>query len=43
MDGNSLIYGMEKPGTYTLSLAITAVTAAVCFIVSIPVFNRKQL
>lgn len=43
MDGNSLIYGIEKPGTYTLSLAITAVTAAVCFIVSIPVFNRKQL
>ena len=43
MDGNSLIYGMEKPGTYILSLVITAVTAAVCFIVSIPVFNRKQL
>ncbi len=43
MDGNSLIFGMNKPGTYTLSLVVTAVTAAACFVVSIPVFNRKQL
>ena len=42
-DGNSLIYGMEKPGTYIMPLAVAAVTAVVCFAVSIPVFNRTQL
>ncbi len=42
-DGNSLIYGAAKPDSYTLSLAVTAVTAAACFVAGIPVFNRKQL
>lgn len=43
MDGNSLIYGAAQPETYIMPLAVAAVTAAVCFMLSIPVFNRKQM
>ena len=42
-DGNSLIYGIAEPKTYTAAIMITAVSGLICFAVSIPVFNKKQL
>ena len=43
MDGTSLIYGSAEAKTYIASILITAVAALVCFVVSIPIFNKKQL
>ena len=43
MDGTSLIYGSAEAQTYIASILITAVAALVCFVVSIPIFNKKQL
>ena len=43
MDGNSLIYGLSEPKVYLASLVITAAAALLCFAVSIPIFNQKQL
>ena len=43
MDGNSLIYGLSEPKTYLASMVITAATALLCFAVSVPLFNQKQL
>ena len=43
MDGNSLIYGMAQAEDYTAAIAVTAVAGVVCFAVSIPVFNKKQI
>lgn len=43
MEGYSLIYGMEKAENYTMAIIITFVLSIVCFLVSIPVFNKKQL
>jgi len=42
-DGNSLIYGLAEPDGYTAALLITAGLGAVCFAISFPIFNRKQL
>lgn len=42
-DGNSLIYGVTKPGDYLWPLAVAAVMAVTCFAVSIPVFAKKKL
>lgn len=43
IDGNSLIYGVEEAKTYVVPFIITVVISAVCFGVSISVFNKKQL
>jgi ABC-2 type transport system permease protein len=43
MDGNSLIYGMAQAEDYTAAIAVTAVAGVVCFAVSIPGFNKKQI
>ena len=43
MDGNSLIYGLAKPGDYGWALGITVVWTVACLAVSIPIFNKKQL
>lgn len=43
MDGNSLIYGGAEPKDYLAAVAVTAVATVICFAVSIPVFNKKQL
>lgn len=42
-DGNSLIYGTAKSGTYTAPLIITAVTAVAFIAISIPLFGKKKL
>lgn len=43
MDGNSLIYGMEEATAYMPSILITAAAAVICFVISIPIFNKKHL
>ena len=42
-DGTSLIYGMAEPREYLAATVITALTCVVLFIVSIPIFDKKQL
>ena len=42
-DGNSLIYGVLEPKAYVPAVLITAVATLICFAVSIPIFNKKQL
>lgn len=42
-DGNSLIYGVAEANGYTVSIIITALFGLLCFAVSIPIFNKKQL
>ncbi|MBE5868745.1 MAG: ABC transporter permease [Lachnospiraceae bacterium] len=42
-DGNSLIYGTSEAKTYVTAIIITAVESIICFAISIPVFNKKQL
>lgn len=42
-DGNSLIYGAMKPDAYAVAAIITVAVGGLCFAVSIPVFNKKQL
>lgn len=43
MDGNSLIYGVAEAKTYVVSLSIAVIVTVVCFVVSIPIFNKKKL
>lgn len=43
LDSTPLIYGVAQPRDYGWSLGITAASAVVCFAVSIPIFNKKQL
>ena len=42
-DGNSLIYGLVETKTYITAIVITVLASFICFIVSVPVFNKKQL
>ena len=42
-DGNSLIYGIMEENAYTVAIIITVVAIVLCLIVSIPIFNKKQL
>lgn len=42
-DGTSLVYGVAETETYITSIIITATVSIVCFAVSIPVFNKKQI
>ena len=43
IDGNSLIYGLAKPAEYLFAIIITLLITVLCFAVSIPLFNKKQL
>lgn len=43
MDGTSLIYGYAEAEKYVTALVITSVASVLCFALSIPVFNKKQL
>ena len=43
MDGNSLIYGLAEKKAYMPSMVIAAALIAVCFVLSIPIFNKKHL
>lgn len=42
-DGNSLIYGALESDVYTAAMIITAISGVIYFVVSVPVFNKKQL
>ena len=42
-DGNSLIYGVSEAEKYIPALIITLILSAVCFAVSIPIFNKRQM
>lgn len=42
-NGNSLIYGVAEAKTYIVAILITVVASLICFAVSIPIFNKKQL
>lgn len=42
-DGNSLIYGLVETKTYVPSLMIAIAIGVICFAISIPIFNKKQL
>ena len=42
-DGTSLIYGVLDVNEYTWAIVITVFVSAVCFILSISAFNKKQL
>ncbi len=42
-DGNSLIMGANSPDEYLAAVLITSLLALLCFLSSIPVFNKKQL
>ena len=43
MDGNSLIYGLAETKAYMTSLIIAIAASVICFAISIPIFNKKQL
>lgn len=43
MDGTSLIYGKATPDTYIAAIIITVTLSIVCFAVSVPIFDKKQL
>ena len=42
-DGNSLIYGVADAETYSSALIIATIMCVICFAVSIPLFNKKQV
>lgn len=42
-DGNSLIYGVAEANAYTVAILLTACMGLLCFVVSITIFNKKQL
>ena len=42
-DGNSLIYGVREADEYVIAIIITVSLSVTCFILSIPIFNKKQL
>ncbi len=43
LDGNSLIYGISEVKEYVAAIIVTVVVTAICFAISIPIFNKKQL
>lgn len=43
MDGNYLIYGLAETKAYMTSLIIAIAASVICFAISIPIFNKKQL
>ena len=42
-DGNSLIYGLAEAKAYMPSLIIAIAASIICFVISVPIFNKKQL
>ena len=42
-DGNSLIYGVKAPEDYVAALIVTLATGLACFVLSLIIFNKKQL
>lgn len=43
MNGNALIYGTEDASTYTVAIIITSVISLMCFLISIPLFDKKHI
>ena len=43
MDGMNLLMKATEPGEYTKSLIVAGLTMMVCFIISIPLFNKRRL
>ena len=43
MDGMNLLMKATEPGEYTKSLIVAGITMMVCFIISIPLFNKRRL
>ncbi len=42
MDGMSLLMGVRVPEDYTKILIVTGITIVMCFVVSIPLFNKRR-
>ena len=42
-DGNSLIYGLAETDKYIPALLVSIAMSLACLIISIPLFNKKQL
>lgn len=42
-DGTSLIYGVTEPEKYIAAIIITVALSVACLVLSIPIFNKKQL
>ena len=42
-DGSSLVYGLCEAKDYVPALVVTASLLFICFAVSVPIFNKKQL
>jgi ABC-2 type transport system permease protein len=42
-DGTSLIYGVTKPENFIAAIVITSVLSVACLVLSVPIFNKKQL
>lgn len=42
-DGDSLIYGVAEVKAYMWPLIITVITGVICFVISIPIFNRQEI
>lgn len=43
MDGMSLLMNVAEAGDYGKALIVTGISMALCFMVSIPLFNKRQL
>ncbi len=43
MDGMNLLMKATEPGDYTKSLIVAGITMVICFIISIPLFNKRRL
>ena len=39
----NLLMGAMEPGDYVKALVVTGITMAVCFVISIPMFNKRYL
>ena len=43
MGGMSLLMGTTEPGDYLKALIVTGITVMLCFVISIPLFNKRRL
>ena len=43
MNGMNLLKKVTEPGDYMKSLIVAGVTMVICFMISIPLFNKKRL
>ena len=43
MGGMNILMGVSEPGDYTKVLVVTVATMVACFIISIPLFNKRRI